>query len=237
MPFLKEILIPVLLILHAVCSACHGQFPVGERWYQNLLGFKPLKLLTSMGFIVSAVVTGTALMLTRKDSSLKQKLSLYTEVSATFGYKYPYTNIVQNSTGMNLLLRKWLSAGVELITTVPVDGYNKTVGFAIRPFARFYPLNKTHWKLWFESGGGLICFTDHFPKPTPAGQPYGYIPQWFNPIWNWRFRTPAQTYAADVWRTPPAYFQRQQKRRRPESLTGQQRSFCRMQLELIKQIK
>ena len=41
-----------------------------------------------------------------------------------------------------------------------------TSGFALRPFARFYPINKEKWRLYFESGGGLIYTLTEFPKPT-----------------------------------------------------------------------
>ncbi|MDR6809628.1 hypothetical protein J2Y45_006706 [Dyadobacter sp. BE34] len=155
----------ILTITAGADKAC-AQYPPGDRWYQNPLGFEPLSLHTSMGLIVPALLTGAALILTRKDSALHERLTLYTEVSATSGYKYPYTNMTQGSTGLNLMLRKWLSVGVELSTTVPFDDYNSTVGFAIRPFARFCAVDKPAWKLWFESGGGLVYFTDHFPKPT-----------------------------------------------------------------------
>ena len=147
-------------------SPAHAQFPYWDNWYQNPLAFKPLSLHTSMGFIVPAVIAGTALLITKKDSSLHNRLSIYSEMGTTFGYKYPFTTIVQNNTGVNVMMRKWLSVGVEYSTTIPFDDYNSTIGFSVRPFARFYAINKHSWKLWFESGGGLIWFTDNFPKPT-----------------------------------------------------------------------
>lgn len=155
-----------ILTIAAGTGIAYAQYPIGDRWYQNPLGFKPLNLHTRMGFILPALVTGAALILTNKDSTLQKRLTLYTETAATFGYKYPYTNMAQTNTGLNLMMRSWLSVGTEFSVTVPFDDYNNTVGFAIRPFARFYAVNNTAWKLWFESGGGLIYFTDHFPKPT-----------------------------------------------------------------------
>lgn len=152
-----------------------AQFPYGDKWYQNPLGFKPLSLHTGMGFIVPALITGTALIITKKDSSLQNRLSMYSEMGVTFGYKYPYTTMVQNNTGLNLMMRKWLSVGVEYSTTLPLDDYNSTVGLSIRPFARFYAVNRSGWKLWLESGGGLIYFTNNFPKPTAADSRLGTL--------------------------------------------------------------
>lgn len=147
-------------------GSSHAQFPAQDRWYQNPLGFKPLNLHTSMGFVVPAVIAGTALLISKKNSSLQNRLSIYSEMSVTCGYKYPYTTVIQHNTGVNLMMRKWLSVGAECSSTVPFDDYNRTIGFSIRPFARFYAVNRSGWKLWFESGGGLIYFADNFPQPT-----------------------------------------------------------------------
>jgi hypothetical protein len=87
-------------------------------------------------------------------------------MGVTTGYKYPYSTVIQNNTGVNLMMRKWMSVGAEFSTTNPFDNYNNTLGFAVRPFARFYGVNKPVWKVWFEAGGGIVYFTDNFPKPT-----------------------------------------------------------------------
>ena len=163
---MKKIFILLLLILVTMSRICRAQFPVQDKWYQNPLGFKPLELHTKMGFIIPALVTGTALWLTQKDTSLHQRTRLYSEAGMTFGYKYPYSTILQQTIGMNVQLRKWLSAGAEFSTTLPFDAYNQSIGFSVRPFARLYAVNSAIWKLWFESGGGLIYFTDYFPAPT-----------------------------------------------------------------------
>jgi hypothetical protein len=165
---MKKIVLMLLFTVTGIQGAlrARAQFPYGDKWYQNPLGFKPLSLHTGMGFIVPALITGTALIIAKKDSSLQNRLSIYSEMGITLGYKYPYTTVIQNNTGVNLMMRKWLSIGAEFSTTLPLDDYNSTIGFSIRPFARFYAVNKPGWQLWFESGGGLICFTDNFPKPT-----------------------------------------------------------------------
>lgn len=119
-----------------------------------------------MGFIVPAVVVGTCLLLTKNDPSLKQRLSIYSELSPSWGYKYPYTFLPQINTGINFQLRKFMSIGVEFGAIFPNDRFNNTVGFDIKPFARFYPVNNEKWRLYFESGGGFVYTLTEFPKPT-----------------------------------------------------------------------
>lgn len=169
---LSKILL-VALFCCGILRTAVAQYPVDDKWYQNPLGFSPLNLHTSMGFIVPATITGAALLLTKRDTTLLNRCSVYSEMAATFGYKYPYTTIAQNNTGVNIHMRRWLSVGAEFSTTMPFDDYNQTMGLSIRPFARFYPINRPGWKLWFESGGGLIYFFDNFPKPTPEDERLG----------------------------------------------------------------
>jgi len=147
-------------------SQAISQYAIGDHWYDNPLGFEPLNLHTSMGFFVPAVAVGTCLLLTKQHSELQQKLSVYNEIGLSWGYKYPHTFMPQNNTGINYQLRKFMSIGVEFDICVPRDDFNATVGFAIRPFARFFPVNKQKWRLYFESGGGFVYFPTEFPEPT-----------------------------------------------------------------------
>lgn len=147
-------------------SQAISQYAIGDHWYDNPLGFEPLNLHTSMGFFVPAVAVGTCLLLTKKNPGLQQKLSGYNDIGLSWGYKYPETFMPQNNTGINYQLRKFMSIGVEFDICVPRDDFNATVGFAIRPFARFFPVNKPKWRLYFESGGGFVYFPTEFPEPT-----------------------------------------------------------------------
>jgi hypothetical protein len=154
------------VVLFVLLSASPAQYPPQDHWYSNLLGFEPVKLHTSMGFILPAIAVGAGLLLTKNAPTLQHRLSIYNESGLSWGYKYPYTLLMQNSTGVNFSLRRWLSAGVEFSAYFPRDSVNSAVGFAIRPFARFYAVNRAGWDLYFESGGGFIYFTDEFPQPT-----------------------------------------------------------------------
>jgi opacity protein-like surface antigen len=144
----------------------YAQYAYEDKWYNNPLGFEPLKLHTSMGFIVPAVAIGACILLTEKDTTLTRRTSFYNETGLSWGYKYPGTFLPQNNTGINFELRRWMAIGIEFGIALPSDGYNSTTGFALRPFARFYIFNKAKGKLYFESGGGFVWLTDEFPKPT-----------------------------------------------------------------------
>lgn len=158
--------ITTIIILCLITIQVRAQFPYGDRWYQNPLGFKPVEMHAAMGFILPAVAVGTSLLLTQRDTTLAKRLSVYNESGFSWGYKYPYTFMPQNNSGINYQLRTWLSIGTELGIYFPSDNFNNTIGVAIRPFARFYPIHNKIWQLYFESGGGFIYLFDEFSKPT-----------------------------------------------------------------------
>jgi len=163
---MKRILLLLLIVSIASTTICSAQYWEGDHWYDNPLGFEPVKLHTSMGFILPALAVGATLLLTEKDTTLKNRISVYNESGVSWGYKYPNTFLAQNNTGIDILLRSWLSIGVDFNLYVPRDEYNNTIGLALRPYARFYAVNTEKWRLYFESGGGLIYFFENFPKPT-----------------------------------------------------------------------
>lgn len=143
-----------------------AQYAYGDRWYNNPLGFKPLNLHTSMSFFVPAAAVGICLLVTKNNAALSQRLSVYHEAGPSWGYKYPHTFMLQTNTGVSYQLRRFMAVGTEVSLVFPRDEFNSPKGFAIRPFARFYPVNRSSWKLYFESGGGLIFFNTEFPGST-----------------------------------------------------------------------
>lgn len=150
-----------------------AQYWEGDHWYDNPLGFEPLKLHTSMGFLVPAAAVGVCLWATKRDTSLRNRLSIFQESGFSWGYKYPHTFLPQLNTGVNFQLRKWMSIGAEFDLYFPKDAYNSTTGIAIRPFARFYPVNREKWRCFFESGGGFVYTFTEFPKPTVRDERLG----------------------------------------------------------------
>lgn len=163
---MKKVGMICTVVLFLTSVSLKAQYSVGDTWYNNPLGFDPINLHTSMGFIIPAVAVGACLLLTSNDTSLTNRISIYNQSGFSFGYKYPQTFLAKNSTGINYHLRKWMSVGVEVSVCFPRDEFNSTVGISIRPFARFYPVNKETWRIYFESGAGLVYFFDYFPKPT-----------------------------------------------------------------------
>lgn len=164
---MKRIVLFISLIILFFSQIIYGQsFPYGDHWYDNPLGFDPVELHTKNGFLIPAIVIGVCLLTTNTDSQLVDKLGYYNESGISWGYKYPYTTLFQNNTGIQLFLRTWMSIGIDIGCYFPRDAFNSTAGVSIRPFARFYPVNTNKWRMFFESGGGFIYFLDQFPKPT-----------------------------------------------------------------------
>lgn len=140
-----------------------AQYPPGDLWYENVLGFEPLKLHTSMGFLVPAAAVGVCMLVTKKNVELRNRFSIYSEFGMSYGYKYPHTFVPQSNTGFNFMLRRFMSVGTEFDMYWPNDRFNHTTGLAVRPFARFYLINHHKTRLYFESGGGLIFLRANFP--------------------------------------------------------------------------
>lgn len=164
---MKNILLLGLFSLMLTSSRAYGQnFPIGDHWYNNPLGFDPVKLHTMNGFLIPAAIVGICLLVTDDDSLLQQRISFYNESGVSWGYKYPYSTIFQNNTGIEFFLRSWMSIGTDLGVYITRDDFNSTGGIAVRPFARFYAVSNKNWKLYAESGGGFIYFLQEFPKPT-----------------------------------------------------------------------
>jgi hypothetical protein len=162
----KLIILTIVLFIFDARFLSAQTFSYGDHWYDNPLGFSPVKLHTSNGFFIPALAVAACLLLTEKDTALANRISYYDETGISWGYKYPYTTVYQNNTGFVYSLRKWMKIGAEISFYFPNDDFNGTAGIGIRPFARFYPINNDDWRIFFESGAGFIYFFDYFPKPT-----------------------------------------------------------------------
>ena len=161
----RPLLIIVVLLLLAF-KVSGQSFAYGDHWYSNPLGFDPVNLHTKNGFIIPAIAAGICLLTTHADSQFVNRISFYNESGISWGYKYPYATLLQNNTGIQYYLRRWMSAGIDIGFYFPSDPFNRTTGISIRPFFRFYPVNNDVWRIYFESGGGIIYFFEQFPKPT-----------------------------------------------------------------------
>jgi hypothetical protein len=143
-----------------------GQYPPFTNWYQNPLGFKPVNLHTANGIIIPAVAATAILLLTKNDTSIRKKLSYYNDIGLSFGYYASKTTVYQNNIGLIYQVRKFIALGAEFSIVHVIDDINNTWGFGLRPFVRFYPVQKNNFNLFFQSGAGLILFVDNYPKPS-----------------------------------------------------------------------
>lgn len=160
---MKKIILAIVLLATMKVNA---QYPAFTKWYQNPLGFKPLNLHTVNGILIPAAVATGILLLTKKDTSIADKFSVFTEMGWSQGWIADNTNIYQNNTGVLFHARKYMAIGTEFTTYYARDEKNNTFGIGVRPFVRFYPIHNKNFRLYFESGAGLIYFFDKFPKAS-----------------------------------------------------------------------
>lgn len=156
------------LLLAAAPCAARGGYPPGDRWYQNPLGLEPVALHTSRGLVLPAAAAGLALLLTRAEPTAGPRLSTYAQAGAAAGYKSPYTSVFTEEVGLLWHPRPWLALGAELAAYQLRDAFNGTAGLAVRPMIRWYPVHTGPFRLFLESGGGLLLTADEFPAASDA---------------------------------------------------------------------
>lgn len=156
----------VLFAQHQAVDNSFGSLPPFTKWYQNPLGVSPVALHTGNGLYIPLIAASAILIFTKNDKELSSRISFYSNVGYTKGYYGSFSNISHNDIGLNYLLRKYLSAGVEFTQVYISDAENNTYGLGIRPFFRFYPVNKENIKLYFQSGAGIQYFIDNYPQPS-----------------------------------------------------------------------
>ena len=136
--------------------------PMNTEWYQNPLECKPLQLSTAFGIVWGSAAVAASLLLTKKDSLINQ-FYLYAETGSSFGYKAPYTEVLNNDIGVIHPVRKWLSIGTAVNVFHFKDAINNTFSFGLRPFARWYLVHKLNYAVFFEYGGGVSYSLHPFP--------------------------------------------------------------------------
>ncbi|WP_276502204.1 acyloxyacyl hydrolase [Terrimonas pollutisoli] len=142
---------------------CQSLYPPFTKWYQDPLGLKPLELSSAFGFVWGSAGLAASIIFSKKDPSFQKRIAFYQEAGYGFGYKFPYTRVIQNEIGVLYDLRKWLSAGFGWNAVYFKDRINSTCGFGFRPFARWYPLVTSKTKLFFEYGAGIVYSIEKFP--------------------------------------------------------------------------
>jgi hypothetical protein len=163
---MKRVATLIFIITVLISTQTFGQYPPFTKWYQNPLGFKPVNLHTANGIIIPAVAATAILLLTKNDKSIANRFSYYDDIGVSYGFYASKTTVYQNNIGLLYQARKFMSLGAEFSTVHVTDDMNKTWGFGLRPFVRFYPVHKDNFKIFFQSGAGLILFADNYPKPS-----------------------------------------------------------------------
>lgn len=163
---MKSVTTLFFIITILTATQAFGQYPPFTKWYQNPLGFNPVNLHTANGIIIPAVAATAVLLLTKNDKFVTNKFSYYDDIGASYGYYASKTTVYQNNFGVLFQARKFMSLGAEFSIVHVTDDINNTWGFGLRPFIRFYPVHKDNFKLFFQSGAGLILFADTYPKPS-----------------------------------------------------------------------
>lgn len=143
-----------------------GSLPPFTEWYQNPLGFSPISLHTGNGIYLPAIAATAIIIFTKRDTTLGNKISFYDDLGVSYGYYASKTTVFQNNIGLLFNIRKYMSLGAEFSTVHVTDNKNNTWGVGLRPFVRFYPIQRDNFKLFFQSGAGLILFADNYPKPS-----------------------------------------------------------------------
>ncbi|MBL0745886.1 acyloxyacyl hydrolase [Chryseolinea lacunae] len=143
-----------------------GQLPPFTKWYQNPLGVSPISLHTGNGLWIPAIAAAAILLFTHQDSTQRARFAYFNESGISRGYYANKTSVFQNNTGVLFFARRWMALGGEVSAYHVRDNVNDTWGFGLRPFVRFYLVHQEKWRLYFESGAGLIVFLDEFPQPS-----------------------------------------------------------------------
>lgn len=161
----QTIVFHVLVVLSLTIGEgkCQSLYPPFTKWYQDPLGLKPIELSSAFGFVWGSAGLAACVIFSKKDPLFQKRTTFYQETGYSFGYKFPYTRVLQNEIGVLYDLRKWLSAGFGWNTFYFKDKINNTCGFGFRPFARWYPLVTKKTKLFFEYGAGVAYSIEKFP--------------------------------------------------------------------------
>jgi len=166
-----EILVLIISFLFTGCSLAQvnnsaGSLPPFTKWYQNPLGVSPISLHTGNGIYLPALAATAIIIFTKRDTTLRNRISFYGDLGASFGYYASKTTVYQNNIGLLYKIRKYMSLGAEFSTVHVTDDKNNTWGVGLRPFVRFYLIRRNNFRLFFQSGAGLILFADNYPKPS-----------------------------------------------------------------------
>ena len=138
-------------------------YPPDTKWYQDPLGLKPVQLSTAFGFAWGSAVVAACLIFSKIDSGFYKKFSFYYGGGMSFGYKPPYTNVIQNEIGILYDIRKWMAVGLEGNVFHFKDKIANTWGVGISPLAKLYAIKSKKAAIFFQYGAGISMTHKKFP--------------------------------------------------------------------------
>ena len=162
---LKILMVATLLAVYSAKGICQKSelYPPFTKWYQDPMGLRPLELSTAFGFAWGSAAVAACFLLTKNDSSFHRKVTVYSEEGYSFGYKSPYTAVLQNELGFMYKVRKWMAVGAGFNILHFTDKINNTWSIAVSPFARWYPVSSKTVRLFFQYGAGASYSMQIFP--------------------------------------------------------------------------
>jgi opacity protein-like surface antigen len=155
----------ILLLLAAVMMSAPQRVEAGSKWYQNPLGFSPLNLDQGPAFALTGLAVAGVLLFTDKNPELAEKITVYQDAGYSWGYRKHRANAAYSDIGVIFHLRKFMGLGVEL------TGFNFNYGEedypfgGVRLFARWYVRNGSKFRLFIETGAGIVVGPKQFPEP------------------------------------------------------------------------
>ena len=156
----------LLIVVVALVLVCAPSSSVaGSKWYQNPLGVSPLNLDQGPAFALTGLAVAGVLLLTDKDPNLTNKFTIYQDAGYSWGYRKHKANAAYTDLGVIFHLRKYMGLGVELTAfNFSYDANNYPFG-GVRVFARWYLANSQKFRLFLETGAGIVVGPEQFPQP------------------------------------------------------------------------
>src|SRR5688500_16972292 len=157
----------MLFVFFTLFGQTYGQtenvYPPNTKWYQDPLGLKPVQLSTAFGFVWGSAAVAACLIFSKIDTGFHKKFSFYTGGGMSFGYKPPYTNVIQNEIGILYEIRKWMAIGVEWNNFYFKDKVDEKWGIVISTVVKWYAFKNKKAAVFFQYGAGISMTHKRFP--------------------------------------------------------------------------
>lgn len=155
----------VLLLISVVLMCTSNHTVAGSKWYQNPLGFSPLNLDQGPAFALTGLAVAGVLLFTDKDPELANKITIYQDAGYSWGYRKHCANASYTDIGVIFHLRRFMGLGLEFTGFNYNYGGNDYPFGGVRIFSRWYVRNGQKFRLFLETGAGIVVGPKQFPEP------------------------------------------------------------------------